>query len=66
MLGRCGGKWGMGGWRVPGSLHSCSKIVVSEALLDVSGLLEEKGLARADVEAILGGNARRVLRNGWR
>lgn len=24
--------------RVPGSLHSCSKIVVSEALLDVSGL----------------------------
>jgi FAD/FMN-containing dehydrogenase len=29
---------GNGAVRVPGSLHSCSKIVVSEALLDTSGL----------------------------
>lgn len=32
------GEVGNGRVRVPGSLHSCSKIVVSEALLDVSGL----------------------------
>jgi membrane dipeptidase len=29
-------------------------------------MLEAKGLSRNDVEAVLGGNARRVLRNGWR
>jgi membrane dipeptidase len=28
--------------------------------------LEEKGVGRSDVEAVLGANARRVLRNGWR
>lgn len=39
----------------------------SEAQLPrVRELLEDKGLARPEVEAILGGNARRVLRNGWR
>ncbi len=39
----------------------------SEAKLPrVRELLEEKGLARAQVEAVLGGNARRVLRDGWR
>lgn len=39
----------------------------SEAQLPrVRQMLEEKGLARADVESILGGNARRVLRQGWR
>jgi membrane dipeptidase len=29
-------------------------------------LLEAKGVARSDAEAVLGGNARRVLRDGWR
>jgi membrane dipeptidase len=29
-------------------------------------LLEDNGLAAADVEAVLGDNARRVLRDGWR
>lgn len=29
-------------------------------------LLEAKGLSRDDAEAVLGANARRVLRNGWR
>lgn len=39
----------------------------SEAQLPrVRELLEGKGLTRHEVEAILGGNARRVLRNGWR
>jgi membrane dipeptidase len=39
----------------------------SEAELPrVREMLESKGLSRDDVEAILGGNARRVLRNGWR
>jgi membrane dipeptidase len=28
--------------------------------------LEAGGVSRADAEAVLGGNARRVLRNGWR
>ena len=32
----------------------------------VRTLLESNGLARAEVEAVLGGNARRVLREGWR
>ena len=32
----------------------------------VQDMLEHRGLARADVEAVLGGNARRVLRQGWR
>jgi FAD/FMN-containing dehydrogenase len=32
------GELGNGGVRVPGSLHSCSKIVVSDAVLDTSGL----------------------------
>ena len=32
------GELGNGVVRVPGSLHSCSNIVVSEALLDTSGL----------------------------
>ena len=32
----------------------------------VRDLLQAKGLAAADVEAVLGGNARRVLRDGWR
>jgi membrane dipeptidase len=39
----------------------------SEAQLPrVRELVEGKGLARHEVEAILGGNARRVLRQGWR
>ncbi|MGN6814782.1 MAG: dipeptidase [Solirubrobacterales bacterium] len=39
----------------------------SEAQLPrVRQMLEEKGLARADIEAIVGANARRVLRQGWR
>ena len=39
----------------------------SEAQLPrVRELLEDKGIARPEVEAILSGNARRVLRNGWR
>lgn len=39
----------------------------SEAQLPrVRAMLEEKGLARTEIEAILGGNARRVLRDGWR
>jgi membrane dipeptidase len=29
-------------------------------------MLESKGVSRNDVEAVLGGNARRVLRDGWR
>jgi membrane dipeptidase len=29
-------------------------------------LLDSKGLSREDAEAVLGGNARRVLRKGWR
>ena len=32
------GELGNGRVRVPGSLHSCSKIVVSDAILDISGL----------------------------
>ncbi|MGE5407115.1 MAG: dipeptidase [Syntrophothermus sp.] len=32
----------------------------------VREMLEGKGLARAEVEAVLGGNARRVLRAAWR
>jgi microsomal dipeptidase-like Zn-dependent dipeptidase len=27
--------------------------------------LEEHGLSRVEVEAVVGGNARRVLRDGW-
>jgi membrane dipeptidase len=39
----------------------------SEAKLPrVREMLEAKGLSRNDAEAVLGGNARRVLRNGWR
>jgi membrane dipeptidase len=39
----------------------------SEAQLPlIRELLDEKGLSRADADAILGGNARRVLRAGWR
>jgi membrane dipeptidase len=39
----------------------------SEAkLLLIREMLESKGVARTDVEAVLGGNARRVLRDGWR
>jgi membrane dipeptidase len=39
----------------------------SEAELPrVRELLERKGVGRADVEAVLGGNARRVLRAAWR
>jgi membrane dipeptidase len=29
-------------------------------------LLESRGVSRDDTDAVLGGNARRVLRNGWR
>ena len=32
----------------------------------IGRMLESKGLSRTDVEAVLGGNARRVLRSGWR
>ena len=38
----------------------------SGALPQVREMLEQKGLGRAEVEAILGTNARRVLRDGWR
>lgn len=39
----------------------------SEAQLPrVREMLESKGLSPRDVEAVLGANARRVLRNGWR
>jgi membrane dipeptidase len=39
----------------------------SEAQLPrVREMLEGKGLARDEIEAILGGNARRVLKDGWR
>lgn len=39
----------------------------SEARLPVvRKLLESKGLSRSEAEAVLGGNARRVLRDGWR
>jgi len=32
----------------------------------VREMLEAKGVSRRDIEAVLGGNARRVLRSGWR
>jgi hypothetical protein len=32
----------------------------------VREMLEAKGLSRLQVEAVLGANARRVLRDGWR
>jgi len=32
----------------------------------VREMLEAKGLSRPEIEAVLGGNARRVLRDGWR
>lgn len=35
-------------------------------LPSVGRKLEEKGLAQAEIEAVLGTNARRVLRDGWR
>jgi microsomal dipeptidase-like Zn-dependent dipeptidase len=39
----------------------------SEAQLPlIRELLESKGLSRDDADAVLGGNARRVLRDGWR
>jgi len=38
----------------------------SAELPAIGKMLESKGLSRADVEAVLGGNARRVLRSGWR
>jgi microsomal dipeptidase-like Zn-dependent dipeptidase len=38
----------------------------AKKLPEVREMLEENGLEPADVEAVLGGNARRVLRNGWR
>lgn len=39
----------------------------SEAKLPViREMLESKGVSRNDAEAVLGGNARRVLRNAWR
>jgi microsomal dipeptidase-like Zn-dependent dipeptidase len=39
----------------------------SEAELPlIRELLESKGVSRDDAEAVLGGNARRVLRDGWR
>jgi membrane dipeptidase len=39
----------------------------SEAKLPrIQGLLEQHGLAQGDIEAVLGGNARRVLEDGWR
>lgn len=37
----------------------------AKKLPGVRELLEEKGLASGGVEAVLGGNARRVLREGW-
>jgi microsomal dipeptidase-like Zn-dependent dipeptidase len=39
----------------------------SEAKLPlIREMLESKGVSRTDVEAVLGGNARRILRDGWR
>jgi membrane dipeptidase len=64
--------WSGGNWRhvgigtdfdgftdPPDDCHSAAE------LPKVRDMLEGKGLSRADVDAILGGNARRVLRDGW-
>jgi membrane dipeptidase len=66
-------EWSGGNWRhvgigtdfdgftdPPDDCHSAAE------LPEVRKMLEGKGLSRADVDAILGGNARRVLRDGWR
>lgn len=42
------GEVGNGRVRVPGSLHSCAKIVVAEALLDISGLPKSIELEQGD------------------
>jgi hypothetical protein len=34
--------------------------------LTVANVVAAKGLTRPQVEAVMGANARRVLRNGWR
>ena len=44
----------------PDDCHSAAE------LPEVRSMLERKGLSQDEVEAILGGNARRVLRQGWR
>ncbi len=43
----------------PDDCHDASQ------LPEIEKLLERKGLARPDIEAVLGGNARRVLRESW-
>ncbi|HKO39407.1 MAG TPA: membrane dipeptidase [Solirubrobacterales bacterium] len=66
-------EWSGGDWRhvgigtdfdgftdPPDDCHSAAE------LPKVRDALEGKGLSRGDVDAILGGNARRVLRDGWR
>lgn len=44
----------------PDDCNDASKLPV------IRELLEAKGVGRADADAVLGGNARRVLRDGWR
>ena len=44
----------------PDDCHSAAKLPL------IREVLESKGLAATDVDAVLGGNARRVLREGWR
>jgi FAD/FMN-containing dehydrogenase len=44
-----GGELGNGRVRVPGSLHSCSEIVVSDAMLDISGLPRAMDFDEGDV-----------------
>ena len=43
------GELGNGAVRVPGSLHSCSRIVVSDTLLDISGLPKAMDFDAGDV-----------------
>ena len=44
----------------PDDCDSAAKLPV------IREMLESKGVSRKDVEAVLGGNVRRVLRDGWR
>jgi membrane dipeptidase len=66
-------EWSGGNWRhvgigtdfdgftdPPDDCHSAAE------LPKVRAMLESNGLSQEEVEAVLGGNARRVLRDGWR
>lgn len=50
------GELGDGRVRVPGSLHSCSEIVVSEAILDISGLPKTIDFETGDVAVVASSN----------